>query len=88
MESDSSSTLVARCLAVEARAIMIPKFFVFIRIWGTLRFLIFAFSGTTESDGPQFLLYLQVSINSLGIFSMSANVIFIEGFLAFVIGKW
>ena len=60
VESDSSSAAAARFLAIEARAIMIPKFFVFIRIWGTLRFLIFAFSGTTGYDGPQFLLYLQV----------------------------
>ena len=59
VESDASTAVAARFLAIEARAIMIPKFFVFIRIWGTLRFLIFAFSGTTESDGPKLLLYLQ-----------------------------
>ena len=61
VEGDSSSTVIARFLAVEARAIMIPKFFVFIRIWGTLRFFIFAFSGAEESDRAMFLLYMQVS---------------------------
>ncbi|CAB4001438.1 G- coupled receptor 157-like [Paramuricea clavata] len=45
VEDQSNSMAVARFRAVEMRTVLIPGFFILIRIWGTLQFLIFAFSG-------------------------------------------
>ena len=56
VESSSSSVVVARFRAVEARAIVIPLFFIIIRIWGTLQFFIFTFSGAKGPDDCPYIL--------------------------------
>ena len=60
VEDQSNSMAVARFRAVEMRTVLIPGFFILIRIWGTLQFLIYAFSGDKSTH---LLTYFQVRLN-------------------------
>ena len=60
IENNHSST-VTRFRLAEKRMLAIPVSFIIIRIWGTIRFMLYSYNGGTIDT---FLSYLQVNKNN------------------------